>query len=428
MVRETKLYDVLGVAPGANESELKSAYRKLALKYHPDKNPDAGDKFKEISHAYEVLSDAEKRQVYDNYGEAGLSGEGGPGGMSAEDLFAQFFGGGFFGGPGMGGGRRGPRRTEDMTFNLQVTLEEVYRGKSAKIAVQRKVVCAKCSGKGGNKEGAVKTCATCHGRGVKTILRQMGPLVQQLQQTCPECEGEGETIKASDRCTGCHGKKVVSEKKVHEIHVEPGMKSGHKVRLAGEADQAPGAQAGDIIVTIMEKEHAFFKRQDRDLSCRVPIDLVTALAGGRVAIKHLDDRVLETVLRPGIDVIKPDDLRVIAGAGMPTHRQPFNRGDLFVRFDILFPDPSTGWAPAPAALKQLEDILPKRTAASAQKPTADVVEEITLGRGSDQQHRRHSAHTQQREGRRGHAMDVDDDGYDESDDGPRAHTAQCAQQ
>lgn len=419
MARETKLYDTLGVSPTASESELKAAYRKLALKFHPDKNPDAGDKFKDISHAYEVLSDAEKRQVYDNYGEAGLNGDGGAGGMNAEDLFAQFFGGGFFG--GNGGRSRGPRRTEDMSFTLQVTLEELYKGKTAKISVQRKVICSKCSGRGG-KEGAVKSCASCHGRGIKTVLRQMGPLVQQMQQTCPDCEGEGEIIRAADRCGGCNGRKTLTEKKVHEIHIEAGMRSGQKIRLGGEADQAPGCQAGDIIVTVVEKEHAFFKRQDRDLHCKVSIDLITALVGGRVTIKHLDDRVLEANLLPG-QVIHPDVVRIIRNEGMPTHRQPFSRGDLFVRFEIAFPDPSK-WLLNSENISQLEKLLPTRSAASSKAPAANEnVEEVHFIEMSASESRQQ----QQKNSRRSAPRDEEDD--DEDMGGQGGHPGvQCAQQ
>lgn len=420
MVRETKLYDTLGVSPTASESELKAAYRKLALKFHPDKNPDAGDKFKDISHAYEILSNAEKRQIYDNYGEAGLNGDGGAGGMNAEDLFAQFFGGGFFG--GAGGRPRGPRRTEDMSFSLQVTLEELFKGKTAKIAVQRKIICTKCSGRGG-KEGAVKTCGTCQGRGIKTILRQMGPLVQQMQQTCPDCEGEGEIIRAADRCGACNGRKVSSEKKVHEIHVEAGMRNGHKIRLTGEADQAPGCQAGDIIVTIVEKEHSFFKRNDRDLHCRVSIDLITALVGGKVSIKHLDDRVLQATLLPG-QIIRPDDTRILRNEGMPTHRQPFNRGDLFVRFDIIFPE-GDKWPLSAEKIAQLESLLPVRVASSSKSSSnGNSVEEVDFVEMSASESR------QQQRGSRRQANHSHYD--DDEDDDMEGHTSQpgvqCAQQ
>jgi DnaJ homolog subfamily A member 2 len=420
MVRETKLYDTLGVSPTASETELKAAYRKLALKFHPDKNPDAGDKFKDISHAYEILSNSEKRQVYDNYGEAGLNGDGGAGGMNAEDLFAQFFGGGFFGGAG-GGRSRGPRRTEDMSFSLQVTLEELYKGKTAKIAVQRKVLCSKCSGRGG-KEGAVKTCSSCQGRGIKTILRQMGPLVQQMQQTCPDCEGEGEIIRAADRCGSCNGRKVSTEKKVHEIHIEAGMRNGHKIRLSGEADQAPGCQTGDIIVTVMEREHSFFKRQDRDLHCRVPIDLITALVGGRVTVKHLDDRILEANLLPG-QIIRPEDIRIIRNEGMPTHRQPFNRGDLFVHFDIVFPD-TNKWSLTPEKISQLEAVLPTRTAISAKAPSAEeTVDEVNFVEMSASENR----NQQQKNSRRQHQHYDEDEDEDMNGQGGQPGV-QCAQQ
>jgi chaperone protein DnaJ len=418
---DSKLYDILGVSSSSSDSEIKAAYRKLALKYHPDKNPEAGDKFREITHAYDVLSNAEKRQMYDNYGEAGLNGEGGMGGAGAEDLFANLFGGAFFGGAGAGRSR-GPRRTEDMAFNLQVSLEELYRGKTAKIAVQRKIICSSCNGRGG-KEGAVKTCTGCQGRGIKMVLRQMGPLVHQMQQTCPECDGEGEIIRAGDRCSGCHGKKCVSEKKVHEIHVDAGMKHGSKIRLSGEADQAPGFQTGDIIVTVIEREHALFQRQDRDLHCKLDIDLITALTGGKVYLKHLDDRVLECTIAAG-EVVRPGDVKVIRGAGMPTHRQPHNRGDLYLHFNINFP---TKLSLSAEQTAQLGSLLPKCSAPSSLKPSKEAeVEEVHMvsvdsGKGSSkgkqqpQQQQRRSAH--------------DDDEDEDAEMHGHGHPGvQCAQQ
>ena len=418
---DSKLYDILGVSHSASDSEIKAAYRKLALKYHPDKNPEAGDKFREITHAYDVLSNAEKRQMYDNYGEAGLNGEAGMGAGAAEDLFANLFGGSFFGGGMGGGGRsRGPRRTEDMAFNLQVSLEELYRGKTAKIAVQRKIICSVCNGRGG-KEGAVKTCSGCQGRGVKTILRQMGPLVHQMQQTCPDCDGEGESIKAADRCSACHGKKCVSEKKVHEIHVDAGMKHGAKIRLSGEADQAPGCQTGDIIVTVVEREHPLFQRQDRDLHCKMEIDLITALTGGKVYLKHLDDRVLECTIEAG-EVVRPGDVKVIRGAGMPTHRQPHNRGDLYLHFNVAFP---TKLSLSAEQAGLLESLLPKRCTPSSVRPSKEAeVEEVHMiavdagksGSGSKQQQRSHQR-------RNAYEDDDDDEMHGHGHPG-----VQCAQQ
>lgn len=357
MVKETKLYEILEVSPTASESELKSAYRKLALKYHPDKNPNAGDKFKEISHAYDVLSDAQKREVYDQYGEAGLQGEGGAGGMSPEDIFAQFFGGsfggGFFGGSG---GRRGPRKCENMPFNLQVSLEDLYKGKMSKLQVTRNIVCGKCDGKGGSQ---VKSCSGCDGRGIRVVVRQLGPLLQQMQQTCPECNGEGQVIKEKDRCGGCAGKKIIKEKNVLEVNVEPGTPANYQMIFEGQADQAPGLQPGDIIVTVTEKPHSLFKRQGNDLFCKLSIDLVTALAGGEITVPHLDGRILKAEIYPG-QVIKPDEVMIVMGEGMPQHKRSFTKGDLYVQFEVKFP--ARDWTDEKTIAK-LKDILPKPTVA-----------------------------------------------------------------
>jgi len=167
MVKDTKLYDTLGVSPSATENELKKAYRKLALKYHPDKNPNGAEKFKDISHAYEILSDPQKRETYDNFGEEGLSGDAGGMGMNPEDLFASFFGGAFG-----GSSRSGPRRGKDVVHPLKVSLEDLYKGKVFKLSIKRNVICKACNGKGG-KEGAVKNCSDCNGRGVKFVRRQI---------------------------------------------------------------------------------------------------------------------------------------------------------------------------------------------------------------------------------------------------------------
>ena len=188
------------------------------------KNPDAGDKFKEISHAYDVLSDPQKREIYDRYGEEGLEGNGGGGpGMSPSDLFSQLFGGGGMGGSdffgGRGGGRSsGPKRGRDMTHVLKVSLEDLYKGKTSKLALSKQVLCAKCEGRGG-KAGAVQTCRGCQGRGVKVVVRQMGPMIQQFQQSCSDCNGEGETINQKDKCKDCNGKKVAQERKILEVFI-----------------------------------------------------------------------------------------------------------------------------------------------------------------------------------------------------------------
>lgn len=253
------------------------------------------------------FTDAQKRDVYDKYGEEGLSGNGmGDGGMSAEELFSNFFGGGggMFGGGG--GGRRqqsGPRRGKDMTHALKVSLEELYNGKTSKLALQKHVLCAQCDGKGG-KDGAVKTCDGCRGSGVKVTMRQFGPMVQQIQSACSDCRGEGEIIRDSDRCKTCMGKKIMTEKKILEVFIEKGMRDGQKITFNGEGDQAPGIVPGDVVIVLEEKEHATFTRKGDDLVFKAQIDLLTALAGGQFPITHLDNRVLLVSILPG-EVVKP---------------------------------------------------------------------------------------------------------------------------
>lgn len=317
MVKDTKFYDTLGVSPDATEAQLKSAYRKGALKHHPDKNahdPQAAEKFKEISHAYETLSDAQKRQIYDQYGEEGLEQGGmggGGGGMAAEDLFAQFFGGGGGGGGGfggmfggMGGGRDpGPKKARTIHHVHKVSLEDIYRGKVSKLALQKSIICPKCEGRGG-KEGAVKTCAGCQGQGMKTMMRQMGPMIQRFQTVCPDCNGEGETVREKDKCKQCNAKKTVVERKVLHVHVDRGVQTGTKIDFRGEGDQMPGVQPGDVQFEIEQKPHPRFQRKGDDLFYHAEVDLLTALAGGAIYIEHLDERWLTVEIIPG-EVISP---------------------------------------------------------------------------------------------------------------------------
>ncbi|KAK6208398.1 MutS protein 1 [Pestalotiopsis sp. IQ-011] len=361
MAKETKYYDTLGVAPDATEAQLKKAYKVNALKFHPDKNannPDAESKFKEISHAYEILSDPQKRQVYDQYGEAGLEGGAGGGGMAAEDLFAQFFGGGGSFGGGLGGmfggmQNRGPPKARTIHHTHKVSLEDVYRGKVSKLALQRSIICPKCEGRGG-KEGAVKRCAGCDGHGMKTMMRQMGPMIQRFQTVCPDCNGEGETIKDKDRCKGCNGKKTTVDRKVLHVHVDRGVRSGTKVEFRGEGDQSPGVQAGDVVFEIEQKPHPRFTRKEDDLLYRCEIELVQALAGGTIYIEHLDDRWLSVDIFPG-EAIAPDAVKMIRGQGMPSPRH-HDHGNMYIQFAVKFPE--KGWTDNEEMFEQLRKILP----------------------------------------------------------------------
>ncbi|EME79620.1 uncharacterized protein MYCFIDRAFT_212267 [Pseudocercospora fijiensis CIRAD86] len=399
MVRETKFYDVLGVSPDADEAKLKTAYRKAALKHHPDKNahdPSAAEKFKEISHAYEVLSDPQKRQLYDQYGEEGLE-QGGMagGGMAAEDLFAQFFGGGGGGFGGMfGGGMRdqGPKKARTIHHVHKVSLEDIYRGKVSKLALQKSIICSKCEGRGG-KEGAVKTCGGCNGQGMKTMMRQMGPMIQRFQTVCPDCNGEGETIREKDKCKQCNGKKTVIERKVLHVHVDRGVQSGTKIDFRGEGDQTPGAQPGDVQFEIEQKPHPRFQRKGDDLFYHAEIDLLTALAGGAIYIEHLDERWLTVEILPG-EVISPGEIKVIRGQGMPSYRH-HDFGNLYVQFEVKFPErlsgpPDADGYPTPlskAQIQALESVLPPRMPQHIPPPDAMTedyqLEKVDLTREGD---------------------------------------------
>lgn len=360
MVKETKFYDILGVKPNAGDNELKKAYRKMALKYHPDKNTEtgAGEKFKEISMAYEVLADPEKRKIYDQHGEQGIrEGGGGSGGFhSPMDIFDMFFGGGGgLGGMfGHGGGRRGPKRTKNLMHQLSVSLEDMYNGTTRKLALQKNVICDVCEGVGG-KEGAVIRCTNCRGSGMQVRIQQLGPgMMQQIQSMCGECQGQGERIDPKLRCKKCNGRKVNRERKILEVQVDKGMEDGQKITFGGEGDQEPGMEPGDIIIVLDEKEHPIFKRNGIDLIMQQNINITEALCGFKKTVPTLDDRTLVIQTVPG-EVIKTGDLKCVYGEGMPTYRNPFEKGKLIVKFSVDFPESID-----PQIADKLEALLPPK--------------------------------------------------------------------
>lgn len=289
------LYEILGVAKNASEDELKKAYRRLAMKYHPDRNPgdkEAEEKFKEAKEAYEILSDAQKRAAYDQFGhaafEAGMGGGAGPGygagfgGASFSDIFGDMFGDIF------GAGRaRGTRayRGADLQYNLEISLEEAVAGTTARIRVPTSEPCTACGGTGAKKGSKPKTCPTCGGAGAVRI--QQG--IFAVQQTCPTCHGRGEIIE--DPCPECRGQGRVQTHKTLSVKIPPGVDTGDRIRLGGEGEPgANGGPAGDLFVVIHVKPHPIFERRDADLYCEVPISFATAALGGEVEVPTLDGR------------------------------------------------------------------------------------------------------------------------------------------
>lgn len=401
---DNSLYEILGVPRNASESDLKKAYRRLAKEYHPDKNPESGDKFKEISFAYEVLSDPQKRQVFDRYGMKGLKEGGGE--MDGEDIFSHIFGGASpFGMFGMGGGR-GRRRpkNEDTVAGLRVTLSDLYRGKTIKQEVDRSVICTMCKGVGG-KPGCVAACQGCRGRGIKVTLHPIGPnMMQQVQSHCKDCNGTGEKINEKDACHSCRGRKVVSQKHTCEVHIDRGQDVRNVITFSGQGDQSPDAENGDVIFRLQLDEHDHFVRVGHDLFYDKTLTLTESLCGFKFLIEHLDGRQLLVSHLPG-EVIAPGVLKGIKGEGMPIPRTD-DHGNLYIKFDVQFP--KNHFAPE-AKLQQIEQILQDRPAAPA---LPEDYEDVNLddyhgGQGSG------AGHSQ---------------AYEEDDDEPPQGGPQCATQ
>ncbi len=327
-------YETLGVDRSADRDELKRAYRKWAMKYHPDRNPDdpaAEQKFKEVSEAYEILKSEEKRAAYDRFGHAafdGGPGPTGPGGFNFASGFADIFDEMF--GDFMGGGRRGGgnRRGADLRYNMNVTLEDAFGGKTAQIRVPSSVTCDDCGGVGGERGSSPVTCQNCQGRG--RIRAQQGFFT--IERTCPGCGGAGRVIE--NPCRTCGGAGRVSKEKTLQVAVPAGVEDGTRIRLAGEGEAGlRGAPAGDLYIFLSVSPHSFFERDGANIFCQVPIPMTTAALGGSIEVPAIDGGRARVSISPGSQTGQQYRLK---GKGMRVLRSQA-RGDMYIELTVETP-------------------------------------------------------------------------------------------
>ncbi|KAK7544793.1 uncharacterized protein J3D65DRAFT_610762 [Phyllosticta citribraziliensis] len=365
------LYEVLGISQEASPAEVKKAYHKAALSSHPDKVPEsereeAEIRFKAVSQAYEILYDDEKRHLYDTHGMAAFdpsSGAGGGAGPDLDDILAQMFGGGMggMGGMpgmgGMGGPPKRPRKGKNEEQEYEVTLEELYKGKTTRFASTKNVICETCNGSGGKDKCKPHDCSICGGKGQKQTVHMGGGLLIPSVTTCGNCDGFGKVYKDKEKCKKCKGKRVVEKRKILELYVPRGAREGEKIVLAGEADQSPDQEPGDIIFEIVEKDHPVFRRAGADLQAELHITLAEALTGfNRVVLTHLDGRGISlNVKQPRGKVLRPGQVLKVPGEGMPIKRTD-DRGDLFLTVDIEFPE--DGWIRDETVVQGIRNVLP----------------------------------------------------------------------
>ncbi|MEM1194077.1 MAG: molecular chaperone DnaJ [Pseudomonadota bacterium] len=332
-------YSVLGVARDASQADIKSAFRKSAMKWHPDRNPDnpeAEKNFKTLGEAYEVLSDEEKRAAYDRYGHdafksgAGGFGQGAGQGFNASafsDIFEDIFGD-FMGGSRGGGNRRGPARGADLKYELEISLEEAFKGKKTTITVPGSVTCEVCNGSGAKPGSAPVTCQTCNGVG--RVRVQQGFFT--LERTCPTCMGEGKII--ADPCTNCNGQGRVTKQRTLSVDVPAGIENGTRIRLSGEGEAGPrGGPEGDLYIFVSVLGHELFERDGPDLYCALPVPMATAVLGGDVEAPTIDGGRVKITIPDGAQSGKRFRLR---GKGM-SQLNAKQRGDLYVEIRVETP-------------------------------------------------------------------------------------------
>ena len=353
-------YEVLGVGKGATPEEIKKAYRKSAMKYHPDRNPgdkEAEEKFKELGEAYEVLSDADKRARYDQYGFAGVdpnygagaggAGFGGFGGFDFGDIFGEFFGGG----SRRGNSRNAPRRGESIGVRLEVTFEEAAFGCEKEINVQRIENCAQCNGSG-SEDGQIETCSMCHGSGQVYTTRNIMGMTMQQSATCPQCSGQGKIVK--NPCKTCRGKGKVRRSQKLKVNVPAGVDAGQSIKLGGAGSVgANGGPNGDVLVEIYIKRHPIFERENMDVFCEVPITFTQAALGAEIQVPTLDGKVSYEIP----EGTQTGKMFVMSGRGIPSLHNPKRRGNHI--FTVVVETPTKLTKEQKELLRKLEEGMDK---------------------------------------------------------------------
>jgi len=351
MSKKEELYSILEIQKSASEDEIKKAYKKAALKHHPDRNPnnlDATSKFQEVSKAFSTLGDPEKRKRYDQFGVIDGEDSGGGGGMppgfNPFDVFQNMFGGG--GGGGMGGfpgmninqqhQQQQKHKSPDKKITINLSLTDVYIGKNIGLDFEKIICCDKCGGCGAINKDHIKTCKICNGQGKIMKMIQMGPMIQQSVQHCSSCNGKGKMIEQGKQCIKCNGSKVMKLKKHLDCYVRPGSEQGTSITFKNEADWVPDcSDCGDLIVFVnCKNEESCFKREGNNLIMKKSISLLEALTKTIVYFKHLDRRVIRITHN---EILKPNQKMIVKDEGMPSLNN-MNNGNLLIYFDIVFPD------------------------------------------------------------------------------------------
>ncbi|KAK8857892.1 hypothetical protein M9Y10_012990 [Tritrichomonas musculus] len=316
MVADTKLYDILGVSPDATDQELKKAYHKKARECHPDLNHEEGatEKFQEVSEAYEILKDPQRRKIYDEKGLDGLKESHKQ--RNNDD---------------------NRKRTSDITNKINVKLEDLYNGKEIPLQINRDIICPDCRGGGCAPGKSSRKCPECDGSGKKIIEQQIMFLISRQISDCPSCSGTGVIIDPKDRCKRCRGERTVEEKKTIMVHIEPGMEDGDQIKFHGCSDEAPNAESGDLLVTLCLQKHDQFIRNHDQLLLYKKVNIREALLGTKFSFNHLDGRKIIVSTEPNQPIL-PNSVKVIEKEGMPKRGNQFEKGDLFIFFDVEFPN------------------------------------------------------------------------------------------